>query len=122
MDPITLRELMTVKSSPAALPPAPAKTVTRVYPGVPQREDSIEVQRLQDQDIALSSHDGPSPGDDVEMSRPPSPESPTDGVEIQPSIWEPYMNRYRFMSACILNFQNGVNDSAPGALIPYMEK
>ncbi|KAL8947842.1 MAG: hypothetical protein Q9222_005913 [Ikaeria aurantiellina] len=32
------------------------------------------------------------------------------------------MNKYRLLSACLMCFGNGLNDSAPGALIPYMEK
>ncbi|KAL8981585.1 MAG: hypothetical protein Q9177_005526 [Variospora cf. flavescens] len=32
------------------------------------------------------------------------------------------MNRWRFLSACLMCFANGLNDSAPGALIPYLEK
>lgn len=37
-------------------------------------------------------------------------------------VWDPYMNRFRLLSICLMNFGNGLNDSAPGALIPYMEK
>jgi len=32
------------------------------------------------------------------------------------------MNRFRVLSVCLLNFGNGLSDSAPGALIPYIEK
>ncbi|KAL4971996.1 major facilitator superfamily domain-containing protein [Aspergillus desertorum] len=28
---------------------------------------------------------------------------------------------WRLLSACLMNFRNGMNDSAPGALLPYME-
>lgn len=60
---------------------------------------------------------------DLEQSRPPSPDfSDTDAVEILQSWNNPPINRYRLLSTCLMNFGNGLNDAAPGALIPYMEK
>lgn len=124
MDAMILRELVNVESAPPQLPSAPAKAVSRVYPGVPQTEDSIELQRLA-RPASLPAGSGASTPreeiQDLEMSRPPSPDIPVDGVEVLPSIWEPYMNRFRLLSTCLVNFRNGLNDSAPGALIPYME-
>lgn len=38
------------------------------------------------------------------------------------TLSNPPMNRWRFLSACLMCFANGLNDSAPGALIPYLEK
>lgn len=32
------------------------------------------------------------------------------------------MNRFRLLSVCLINFLNGLSDSASGPLIPYMEK
>ena len=37
------------------------------------------------------------------------------------SIWNPPMNRFRMLAVCTMNFCMGLNDSAPGALIPYIE-
>ena len=31
------------------------------------------------------------------------------------------MNKWRLLSACLMNLTGGLNDSAPGALIPYLE-
>lgn len=123
---MTLREFVTVESAPVGLPSTPAKSVPRVYPGAPQREDSIELQRIQRPSVSGRTASGgigsQDEEHDVEMSRPASPVLPSDSVEILPSIWDPYMNRFRFLSSCLMNLQNGLNDSAPGALIPYMEK
>ena len=60
---------------------------------------------------------------DLEMSQP-GYLPPVDIVEIEavPSITQPYMNRFRLAAVCLMNFTNGLNDSAPGALLPYMEK
>ena len=59
---------------------------------------------------------------DLEASRPSSPLNETDAVGITQSFSNPSMNRFRVLSICLLNFGNGLNDSAPGALIPYIEK
>jgi hypothetical protein len=123
MDPITsLHSLVNVQST-GGLPSTPAKTVPRIYPGAPQREDSIELQRIQRAPLSSepSWRDG-AEAEDVEMSRPASPVLPAEAAEVLPSIWDPYMNRFRFLACCLMNLQNGLNDSAPGALIPYMEK
>lgn len=126
MDVISLRELVTVKSAsvPAAMPSSPAKTVPpRVYRGTPQKQ-SIELPEIQ-RAATLPSHSSkPSSTDasDIEMSRPATPILPPDTSEILPSISDPYRNRYRFAATCLMQFTNGLNDSAPGALIPYMEK
>ena len=60
---------------------------------------------------------------DLEMSRPTTPvDAEQDGVDTVQSFSNPPMNRFRMVSVCLLNFSNGLNDSAPGALIPYIEK
>lgn len=58
---------------------------------------------------------------ELEMTRPMSAvnEQP---VEVMQTLTNPPMNRWRLLSACMMCFGNGLNDSAPGALIPYMEK
>ena len=61
----------------------------------------------------------PNTPNDIEMSRPPSP-GPY-AVEIVQSLTNPPMNKWRFTVACLMCFGCGLNDSAAGALIPYME-
>jgi hypothetical protein len=98
----------------------PAKVVSRTYPGVPQGPDSIELQRLPGHD--MTGPTTPRTEADLEMSQPPTPTSPRAVVEVMPSAWNPYMNRFRLMAMCIASIGNGLTDSAAGALIPYMEK
>jgi hypothetical protein len=38
------------------------------------------------------------------------------------TIWHPYKNRFRLMAACLTAMANGMNDSAPGALIASLER
>lgn len=50
--------------------------------------------------------------------------STADGGPAHPAIqtfWNPPMNKWRVLCACLVYFGNGLSDSAPGALIPYME-
>jgi hypothetical protein len=44
-----------------------------------------------------------------------------DSSQIQ-TVWRPYGNRFRALAACLTCFGNGMNDSAPGALIASVEK
>ncbi|MCJ1455150.1 hypothetical protein MMC28_005504 [Mycoblastus sanguinarius] len=62
----------------------------------------------------------PRTPDELE-SRPPSPDY-GDAVEVVQTWTNPPVNKWRVLSACLMNFGNGLNDAAPGALIPYMEK
>ena len=59
-------------------------------------------------------------------SNPPTPtraSSPTRRppvTEVQ-SLKSPAGNLYRFINSCVISFVLGLNDSAPGALLPYIE-
>lgn len=65
----------------------------------------------------------PRTPNELEQSRPPSPDyGENDAVDVVQSWNNPPINRYRLLSACLMNFGNGLNDAAPGALIPYMEE
>ncbi|KAL8930908.1 MAG: hypothetical protein Q9208_000009 [Pyrenodesmia sp. 3 TL-2023] len=63
----------------------------------------------------------PTTPNELESSRAPSPRN-REAVEALQSLWSPPINKWRFASCCLMCFANGLNDSAPGALIPYMEK
>ena len=60
-----------------------------------------------------------TPGE-LESSRPPSPVH--EEAHLIQSWSSPPMNKWRILDACIEQFGNGLNDAAPGALIPYMER
>lgn len=57
---------------------------------------------------------------DLENSRPPTPKQST-ATSAVPSFSYPKMNRWRVLAACVVYFGNGMSDSAPGALLPYIE-
>ncbi len=56
----------------------------------------------------------------LEQSLPSTPTN-DQAVEIVQSVSSPRMNKYRTAACCLTFFTTGINDSAPGALIPYME-
>ena len=49
-------------------------------------------------------------------------QNPHPAVDVAQSLNSPSMNKWRFLCACMMAFTQGLNDSAPGPLIPYMEK
>ncbi|KAG8527584.1 uncharacterized protein KY384_007737 [Bacidia gigantensis] len=63
----------------------------------------------------------PSTPSELEESGPLSPDQ-DEATEALQTLSSPPINKYRVLAACLMNFGNGLNDSAPGALIPYMEK
>ncbi|TVY84286.1 Bypass of stop codon protein [Lachnellula suecica] len=121
-----------------ATPIAPQKAVQKNYHSVPQGNgpNPIELETLQwgkklngpwgfesGGTTTPSGYQTPRTPNDLEMSRPPSPTpGEEDGVYAMQSFSNPPMNRFRMASVCLLNFGNGLSDSAPGALLPYVEK
>lgn len=55
------------------------------------------------------------------ISRPPTPRRGEAAGLVQ-SWNNPPENKWRVLACCLIYFGNGMSDSAPGALIPYMEK
>ncbi|KAI8961698.1 MFS general substrate transporter [Daldinia sp. FL1419] len=55
------------------------------------------------------------------MTAPSTPAEPADAFEALPTLNDPPMNKFRLAACCCSNFIGGLTDSAPGALIPYME-
>jgi len=43
-------------------------------------------------------------------------------IETMQSFWDPPENRFRVVALCLTCFAGGLNDSAPGALLAYIEK
>ncbi|UKZ54158.1 hypothetical protein TrVGV298_007964 [Trichoderma virens] len=129
MDAILLRNLVEIQSGPSpdeATRPltAPEKTYQRTYSGGSYQEEPVSVRNAAPRtDGFASGVVTPRTEDtDLERSRPASPVLEVDAVEVIPSAWEPYMNRFRLLSVCLANFGNALSDSSAGALIPYMEK
>ena len=111
----------------------PQKAHAKTYHSVPtpRQEDVDDIQwgaKLTGPPQMEESQSRPNNNNDhdLEMSRPGTPvdaqEDEGNGFGIVQSFSNPPMNRFRMTTVCLLNFAGGFNDSAPGALIPYMEK
>ncbi|KAH8596117.1 hypothetical protein B0O99DRAFT_621079, partial [Bisporella sp. PMI_857] len=117
-------------TEPRSVPAAPQKAFPRTYHSVPlpQSQEAFElvgVQHAAQSDRPRVRREDSASGelDDLEMSRPASPVlDGQDAVEAMQSFSSPPMNRYRLASVSLMAFLGGLNDSAPGTLIPYMEK
>ncbi|KAI0198136.1 major facilitator superfamily transporter [Astrocystis sublimbata] len=108
-------------------PQTPKKAVARTYAAVPQNEDDSNPRSLSNAPAppVPATPSMPREVRDIEMSAPATAlpiDVPALAVETQPSLTDPPMNRYRFIGICIQSLLAGLADSAPGALIPYMEK
>ncbi|EPE29802.1 MFS general substrate transporter [Glarea lozoyensis ATCC 20868] len=98
-----------------SLPIPPQKIVPHDYPSVPTR--SIELQRISGGGT-LENHCDNQTDPTTEQSNIP----PRDSVfDQKQTLWKPYMNRFRVIGCCLTGFANGMNDSAPGALISSIE-
>ncbi|KAI1208329.1 MFS general substrate transporter [Annulohypoxylon truncatum] len=107
------------------LPAAPQRVLSRTYPAVPQ-QDPIELTSLRYSRNDNNSSNATTPREeiDLEMTAPGTPaesSEPVDAVDALPGLNDPPMNKFRLTSCCLQNVMAGLTDSAPGALIPYME-
>jgi hypothetical protein len=100
---------------------APAKTVSRTQVGTYHRE-SFELHNIPIRDDRTGDAFSTNVSNDLEMSRPNTPDSNTEVVEALPTFWNPFMNRFRALFGCLAQLGNALSDGAAGALIPYMEK
>ncbi|KAI0132085.1 major facilitator superfamily domain-containing protein [Xylariales sp. AK1849] len=118
-----LFSLVQVESLRNKLPDRPERVVSRNYPAVPQ-DDPVELRSLSRPNRMSSGATTPREEVnrlDLEMSRPATPTSEREAVDALQSLSNPSMNRFRLAACCSLNLLGGLNDSAAGALIPYME-
>jgi hypothetical protein len=109
-----------------SIPQAPTKAVPRIYPAMPQYDDPL-MAITAPSNVPPTTPTVPRDGyhHDIEVSVPGTPtetEPSVPAVEVMPSLTDPPRNKYRFIAICVQAFINGLADSAPGALIPYMEK
>lgn len=114
---------ITVESGemPVVLLEAPKKSVQRSYPQASRSELDIELQPMSNANAIFDSRQLTASSrlsvDDVDNSRQTGP-----ATEQVQTIWKPYKNRFRVLACCMTAFGNGMNDSAPGALLASIER
>ncbi|PYH44561.1 putative MFS efflux transporter [Aspergillus saccharolyticus JOP 1030-1] len=119
--------LVEFQSSPSIA--SPAAVVRRDKQGIAHTPSDHELVELQQGSLqpatGVTAHTAPeahtsiTPGELESHSASPGA---NEAYGPTPTFSNPSKTRWRFMSACLMNFAQGLNDSAPGALIPYMEE
>lgn len=111
--PVSANENIDSPQSPIA-PERPKKTAHVSYRTVDSEID------LEMSSMPPSGTQTPFDGDTI--SRRVSGEHIRDADGVQQTIWNPYRNRFRVLASCMTCFGNGLNDSAPGALLASIQK
>lgn len=118
---INLDQTSPITEPPAALP-KPPQASSFAPPDLELNQSSTDGR-----DNGLSEpanpDSAPAPISRNELGKTlPSAHQIEDATDAVQTLSSPPINRYRLLSACCMCFANGLNDSAPGALIPYLEK
>jgi len=111
-------------SKPLATPPAVVtKDGTTMYrsPTTHELDDLQWGTKLTGPSTSDHISSTPSTPRELEQSAPPSPQY-ENAIDVIQSFRSPPMNRWRVGACGLTFFTSGLNDSAPGALIPYLEK
>lgn len=113
-------EISPISDLPAVLPRGPQ--------GISSGPTAFELDQL----TWASRYNGPPNPTSFTFHKPNPPNGPDmgsgpslnneDTADVVQTLSNPPINKYRLLSACLMCFGNGLNDSAPGALIPYLEK
>ncbi|EKJ73976.1 hypothetical protein FPSE_05937 [Fusarium pseudograminearum CS3096] len=85
---------------------APPKTVPRMPIGASQRE-SFELHDIPIRDDRTRDASSANASNDLEMSRPNTPDSNTEVVEVLSTFWNPFMNRFRALFGCLAQLGYG---------------
>ena len=122
------RNLISIESdSPITNPPTVLNKAPYALPDLPTdyeldslRRDGQKAPKSGTSVPSTPRPQTPATPNELESSRPPSPN--VDAVSVTQTLTSPPINKWRVLSCCLMSFGQGMNDAAPGALIPYMEK
>ncbi|CAG8124442.1 unnamed protein product [Penicillium salamii] len=130
MAPSSLNAFLEIESSPQLTSPRPA--LRKDKHGAAQAPSDYElddIQQAKDSTRVTSKSvappttcpPSPSPSElEQRLSMPQAThETPTWAVDRTVTSWK---TKWRMSSVCLMSLGSGMNDSAPGALIPYIEK
>lgn len=107
------------------LPDKPKKSVQHVIDHTPGPSVDIEMRSIPFSNFSRASGEDTGTADvSQRVSSDENREAQGPGLmsEQVQTIWHPYKNRFRVMAACLTSLANGMNDSAPGALIASLER
>lgn len=126
-----LHAFIEIESSSHVSSPAPA--VRKDKQDVPQRPSSYELKEIHAQKSSARAPAEPVTQSSCNISSPTlsvleNRLSTLEAEEHEAAEWAPdrtstsWKTKWRLLSCCLISLGNGMNDSAPGALIPYIEK
>ncbi|RHZ73932.1 hypothetical protein CDV55_102559 [Aspergillus turcosus] len=106
----------------------PAAVVRKDRQGIARTPSEYELDHMRESRQAHASR--PSTGVDTpitpvtpsELESLPGSPAADGAIDPLPNPTSSAITRWRLLSACMMNVANGLNDSGPGALIPYIEK
>jgi phosphate/sulfate permease len=115
---------LTIESEEIAtpLPTIPKNSVSNIstrHYGLPFDLEMLPVSTSRATDTAQARDEGVQTSQRTSEDRRSIRETELDQVQ---TVWNPYWNRFRVLAACLTSFANGMNDSAPGALIASVER
>ena len=108
--------------------PRPSSPERSIRDGSPREADPpVDLEMYHMRTVEPSPNSPMSNGPAKRSSRssnetdPASP-PPSHAADQVQTLWNPYKNRFRVLASCTTAFANGLNDSAPGALIASVER
>ncbi|KAF7588216.1 hypothetical protein BBP40_005999 [Aspergillus hancockii] len=117
--------LLQLESSPPIANPAAA--VHRDKQGVGHASSGHELDEIQHDRYLNLEASGPVTGVNTPVTpagveNVSHPLGTYDAAYANPNPASPSLTKWRLLSACLMSMGGGLNDSAPGALIPYIEE
>ena len=112
--------------------PPPSYTKRSIRDGSPRDADppvDLEMYHMRTPEPSPNSpmSNGPAKrssrsSNETDPSSPPQSPPPSHASDQIQTLWNPYKNRFRVLASCMTAFANGLNDSAPGALLTSVER
>jgi hypothetical protein len=110
---------------PAPLPSYPKRSIRDDSPREADSPVDLEMYHLRTAEPSSNSpmSNGPAKRSSRSLNETaPSSPPPSHASDQIQTLWNPYKNRFRVLASCMTAFANGLNDSAPGALIASVER
>ncbi|ETS86276.1 hypothetical protein PFICI_00104 [Pestalotiopsis fici W106-1] len=117
MDSVAFSGLLHVEPPHSKLPSQPERALSVTHAIQNHEHDLVELASLKPTDPTASGPARRAAG----ASYTGSPVAEEAAAEVFPSIFSSRKDKLRLAACCSMSFTGGLNDSAAGALIPYME-
>ncbi|KAF7538542.1 hypothetical protein G7054_g2891 [Neopestalotiopsis clavispora] len=117
MDTAAFNGLLLIQPQQDKLPSQPERAFSGSHHGASHESEPIELASLKPTNPTVSE----PARTEAAASTAASPVADDEVEQVFPSIFSSKKDRLRLAACCSMSFTGGLNDSAAGALIPYME-